>query len=324
MRALTGLGIGYALVALALLAVGLVWPVDDGALGMVAILAPYFALLIIVVIPIAAVVRSRALALVVVAVAALFVLRLGGEWWSFPPSPIGDGIPTIDVATWNVEAGAATPSAIVAMLDSHPVDIVVLEELTLPVAAAIEADAAIAARYPHRALFPRAGVGVLSALPISAATSGVAPSRVEATIDVDRRQVTLLGAHAFSTGITRVRGIPVGLEPGPRNADLALVRQRVLELNARGEDVLVMGDFNTAPTEPAFARLTSGLHDAHAEVGIGPGWTWRPSQLEFLGIGLLRIDLILSTAKLVPQRTSIACPARGDHCLFQASIALVP
>ena len=38
--------------------------------------------------------------------------------------------------------------------------------------------------------------------------------------------------------------------------------------------------------------------------------------------GLLRIDLILSTDALLPQRTSIECPARGDHCLFQATIAL--
>jgi vancomycin resistance protein VanJ len=326
MPVLTRLGLAYACVALAILVVGLVAPVDDGPLAMLAILSPYFALLVLVLLPVAVVARSRGLGLAVAAVAALFVLRLGGEWWSFPPAAHGDGVRTIEVATWNVEAGAAAAAEVVDMLNRHPVDIVVLEELTFGAADAIEADPTIAARYPHRALFPTrgvTGVGILSAFPISNTTSAMAPARFETTVDVDGRPMVVLGAHPFPAEITRLGGITVGLEPATRNADLALLRQRVLELDVQGNDVLLIGDFNTAPTEPAFQRLTLGLHDAHAEVGLGPGWTWRPRPLEFLGTGLLRIDLILSTSRLVPQATSIECPARGDHCLFQATLALL-
>jgi vancomycin resistance protein VanJ len=325
MRALTRLGAAYAWAAAAALGIGAVLPLDDGPLGMLAILAPYFALAVLPLVPVAVVARDRALGLAIVAVAAVFVLRLGGEWWSFTPAPAADDERAIDVITWNVEAGAAPPSSVVAMLNEHPADVVVLEELTFRVAEAIEADPSIAARYPHRALFPTrtvTGIGVLSAFPISNASSALDPARFEATLDVDGRSVVVLGAHPFPAEITRLGGIPVGLQPTTRNADLAMLRARVDELDTQGSDVLFIGDFNTAPTEAAFRPLTSGLHDAHADAGIGPGWTWRPAPLEFLGTGLLRIDLILSTARLRATRTSIDCPRRGDHCLFAATLAL--
>ena len=327
MLAVTRLGVAYACVALAVLMAGLILPVEDGPLAMLAILAPYFALAMLPLIPVAVVTRDGGLGIAITAVAVAFAIRLGGEWWSFPPPSAAEGAPSIDVITWNVEAGAAPASSVVAMLNDHPADVVVLEELTFRAAEAIEADPGIAARYPHQALFPTrtvTGIGMLSVFPISNASAGLDPARFEATLDVAGRPIVVVGAHPFPAEIIRLAGIPAGLKPARRNADLASLRQRVDQLAAEGDDVLFIGDFNTAPTEPAFGRLTSGLHDAHAEAGIGPGWTWRPAPLEFLGTGLLRIDLILSTARLRPTRTSIDCPQRGDHCLFEATLSLGP
>ncbi|HEX7490979.1 MAG TPA: hypothetical protein VF337_04690 [Candidatus Limnocylindrales bacterium] len=50
------------------------------------------------------------------------------------------------------------------------------------------------------------------------------------------------------------------------------------------------------------------------EVGEGPGWTWRPSRIDFLPFGLLRIDLQLSAGRIRPVSTSIDCGVPGDHC----------
>lgn len=86
--------------------------------------------------------------------------------------------------------------------------------------------------------------------------------------------------------------------------------------------MIVVGDFNTAPTEPAFDRFVAGLVDAHRAVGIGPGWTWRPSRLEPLGIGLLRIDLALSGPGATPTRIGERCDLPGDHCQLRAAFAL--
>jgi endonuclease/exonuclease/phosphatase (EEP) superfamily protein YafD len=326
-RLLTKLGIAYACVALAILVIGWVLRVDDGPLAMLAILSPYFALVVLLLVPVAAAARSRSLALAILTVAAVFLVRLGNEWISLPPTPVAGGVPTIDVATWNVEAYAAAPTAVAEMLERHPVDIVVVEELTFPAANAIQADPVLAARYPNQALFPTrsvTGVGILSRFPLSKTSPAQGPARFEATVDINGRSIVVVGAHPFPSVISIVAGMPAGVNAEQRNADLRLLRGRVDQLNGLGNDVLLMGDFNTAPTEPAFDVLTGGLHDAHREVGFGPGWTWRPAPLEFLDTGLLRIDLILSTSRLVPKATSIECPARGDHCLFQATIALTP
>ena len=61
-----------------------------------------------------------------------------------------------------------------------------------------------------------------------------------------------------------------------------------------------------------------GCVDAHGEVGQGPGWTWRPSRLESLGIGLLRIDLAIGSPDLAPVSVVEHCGRTGDHCLLEA------
>ena len=325
------LGAAWAWAAAAALAIGAVLPIEDGLLGIVAILAPYLALTTVVLLPLAWAGRSRTLAVALVAVATIFVLRLGGEWWSFPPAADArDGSAasrSIEVVTWNLEAGAASGPEAMAMLNRHPVDVVMLEELTPAVVRALEADPAITARYPYRAFYPTpsvAGIGLLSVYPITAVSSALSPVRLEATLDLGGRALVVFGAHPFPAEIDRIGGIPAGLQPAVRNDDLRRIRARIDELDVQNDAVLVLGDFNTAPTEAAFGRLTSGLHDAHAEIGRGPGWTWRPGPLAFLGTGLLRIDLVLTNGGLRPLLIAMDCQTAGDHCLVAATLAFVP
>ena len=91
---------------------------------------------------------------------------------------------------------------------------------------------------------------------------------------------------------------------------------------ASGTPVLLLGDLNTAASEPAFGRLVRGLRDVHAEVGLGTGWTWRPIRLEFLGLGLLRIDHVIVSPDVTPLAIGETCPAIGDHCLVHATVAV--
>lgn len=58
-----------------------------------------------------------------------------------------------------------------------------------------------------------------------------------------------------------------------------------------------------------------GLKDVHVQVGLGPGWTWRPSRLETLGLSLLRIDLMLVGPGVDPVSGGVDCSRSGDHCL---------
>ncbi len=315
------IGVAYAWCVIALLALGIVSGIEDGPLGVAQILTPHLALACLALVLVAVATRSRALVLALVAVAVLSTGRFGGEWWS-PPGTAGPD--DLRVATWNLEAGERAGDAAVRMLRDHPADIVALQELTPEVAAAIEGDPVLRARFPHRALEPRrgvAGIGLLSRFPIDAVSNAIEPVRLEARIPMPDRTLVVVNAHPFPARIGMLAGVPVGIDPTIRNGDLERLRSRVAELEATDVDVLLIGDFNTAPTEPAFGRLTAGLHDAHAEVGLGPGWTWRPSRLAFIGVGLLRIDVVLSTAALRPITTSTACPATGDHCLVEATLA---
>jgi endonuclease/exonuclease/phosphatase family metal-dependent hydrolase len=116
--------------------------------------------------------------------------------------------------------------------------------------------------------------------------------------------------------------VPIGFDPASRDAALSRFRIRVDAAIARDETVILVGDFNVAPTEPAFRPLVEGLADAHAEVGIGPGWTWRPSRFESLELGLLRIDLALSGPGATPAQVSERCNLPGDHCQIEATFAI--
>lgn len=321
-RLLVSLSIAYAVVAVALLVIGALVPFRGGPLAIASILTPHFALACMALAPVAIVARSGRLAIVLGLVAVLFGMRFASEWLS--PA---QGVQTdaLRVSTWNTQAGVAAADETVRMLVDRPVDIVTLQELTPEVAAAIEANPVLRARYPHRALEARAGVagvGILSRFAIRTPVYDAKPVRLEARVSLADREIVVLVAHPFPARIGQFAGIPVNFDPTERDGELRLLRTRVAALEAAGESVLLIGDFNTAPTEPAFGPLTAGLHDAHAEAGFGPGWTWRPARFAITGIALLRIDLVLSTSALQPVRTEIACPALGDHCLLTAWLAL--
>jgi endonuclease/exonuclease/phosphatase family metal-dependent hydrolase len=312
----------YAWTAAALLAFGWLSGIEDGPIAIVQMLSPHIALATLLAIPIAVAVRSRSLAFPIAATMLLFVLRFGAEWTS---PAVGTAPGDLAVATWNIQAGSGAGDIAVKLLRGTPVDIVALQELTPDVAADIEADASLKARYPHRVLESRegvSGVGILSRFPIESAEYAGDPVRIEARLRLPNRELIVINAHPFPASMDLLGGIAVSIDPTSRNEQTTRLRARVAELESGGFDVLLIGDFNTAPTDLAFDRLTAGLHDAHAAVGWGPGWTWRPARFAPLGIGLLRIDLVLSTADLVPVGTSIVCPPAGDHCLVEATMSV--
>jgi len=88
--------------------------------------------------------------------------------------------------------------------------------------------------------------------------------------------------------------------------------------------VIVAGDLNTTPFEPGFAVIADGLTDAHATVGTGPGFTWRPAFLEPLDAGVIRIDHVLTGSRLLPVAVDEECGLPGDHCRLTVLLELGP
>ncbi len=126
-------------------------------------------------------------------------------------------------------------------------------------------------------------------------------------------------AHPLPPKISTIAGVPSGLDTRQRDLDLAYLRG-ALDRTADPERVILVGDLNTTPLEPGFAAVADGLHDVHAEVASGTGFTWRPAFLEALDLGLLRIDHVLAGAAIQPVAITEDCSLPGDHCRVTAVV----
>lgn len=301
---------------------------ESGPLGVVQILAPHLALVGLALVPVALLGRRRAGIISAVAIVTITAVRFGGGWLSIPAgSPTAEAV-RLQVVTWNLEVGSRSGPATAEFLRATTADVIGLQELQPDAAAAIEADPVLLDRFPYRVLVPRpdvVGLGLLSRYPIAAATFALNPAVQQATIDLGSgRRLAIVHAHPLHADIATLGGtrLPLGLDVDQRNADLVQIRTLVDTRIGAGLNVLLIGDMNTTDSEPAFGRLVEGLHDVHAEVGEGTGWTWRPIRLEFLGLGVLRIDHIIVSPAIEPLSIGEACPAVGDHCLVHAEVAV--
>jgi endonuclease/exonuclease/phosphatase family metal-dependent hydrolase len=80
------------------------------------------------------------------------------------------------------------------------------------------------------------------------------------------------------------------------------------------EKVVLAGDLNEGPDEPAARYLTASYRDAFAEAGEGSGETYPASD------PLHRIDYILCSRSLTPVRASVVAIAASDHRAVTAEI----
>ena len=324
-----------AATALVVVAVDALVGPQTGPFALTAVLEPYI-LVMGAIAGLAAVVSSNgagrvggSIRLLAVVVVVVTILRLGGEWLSpgsEPPSggsgttadggrTAGDD--TLRVLSWNLELGSKAAADSVAGIAEREVDLVALQELTPEVAAAIEADPALGARFPYRILEPRdgvAGMGLLSRHPLVIGSYSTGPVVLRAGLLLpDGRRLELFDVHPYPPSISRIAIVPVGLETRRRDQDLERIR-RMVDERSDGSTAIVIGDLNATPFEAGFAILADGLRDAHAEAGSGAGFTWRPSSLEVLRVGLLRMDVVLSGEGLRPVAAGEECSMAGDHC----------
>jgi endonuclease/exonuclease/phosphatase (EEP) superfamily protein YafD len=272
--------------------------------------------------------------LAMLAVIVLTIVRAGGELWSPSADPAtaqaggapGAGTPTMTVLSWNLEMGSRAPSLSVEGIAAHDVDLVALQELTPAVATAIEADPTLRARYPYRILEAKdgtAGLGLLAKHPLIVGGSEREPLILRAGLLLDDgRTIAVMDVHPYPPGVALAGRLPVGLDTRRRDEDLSVIAARADAAPLAA--ALVIGDLNATPTEAGFGIPDRWLTDAHEAVGSGPGFTWRPGALEGLGVGLLRIDHVLTGPWLTPLATSVDCSLPGDHCRLLVTLRINP
>jgi vancomycin resistance protein VanJ len=305
-------------------AVAAVLPPRSGPLALAMVLETHlFIAAFAILAPVALLARARGLGIALAVLVAAGGCFFGSDWVSVPGID-GGGRHDLTVMTWNLQYGSRTPAEAAAQLETADVDLVALQELEPDSSAAIEADAAIAARYPYRAMSPQWGawgVAILSRYPIRDVVTLPWPARVQLVVETPSGPVRVVNGHPTHAEFITLTplGLPVGYDPSERDDAIAVIRRWIDPAVATGERLLVLGDFNTAPTEPEYSVLTRGLRDTHREVGEGPGWTWRPSRFTFLPVAFLRIDLQLTAGPIYPASTWVDCRYQGDHCrLFGA------
>jgi endonuclease/exonuclease/phosphatase (EEP) superfamily protein YafD len=303
-------------------------PQRAGPLALSEVFAPHLLVPVLLLLPIAVISTSRTMRLGVAMALTVGLIRFGPGLVSIPPRPASADEQVVRVNSWNLEAGAPAIFHLLEQLGATDADIVALQELTPEHAAALEADKEVTNRFPHRALLPRPGVGgigLLSRFPIASATDDVNPVVQEVELHLARGSLTVVNAHPFPPHYRVLQAIPLpfAYDPAQRDADILRIRGPVDRAIAAGRPLLVVGDYNITDRDPGFADLSAGLWDAHRDVGQGPGSTWRPSRLEFLPFGILRIDHLLGGPRTRPLSVGEDCTPRGsDHCILMGSIAV--
>ena len=328
-RAFATLGAGWAAAVLLLSLVNAALPQRDGPLALSQILAPF---LFLPLVPFAVLRRTvgnpgRALRLGLAASAVVFAVRFIPGSIAIPPTPTA-GAMELGVTTWNLELGLADPDVVIATLRDAPQGIVALQEVTERHADPIAADSVILARFPYQKLSRSGGsqgIGLLSSYPfVGDPIVDSHPRTVLAQLDLGGgRIVTVLAAHPLPADIAQPGWlrIPLGYNAASRDHEIGVVRARLAPSLASGGPVVLLGDFNVVDREPGYADLTAGLIDAQRAVGLGPGLTWRPPELEWLPFGLLRIDMVLTAGAARPLSIEPDCTPRGsDHCILYATI----
>lgn len=225
--------------------------------------AAVFAPLLIAAAALGAVVGAAARAWVPAALAAAVALAGAG---TFGPLYLGGqgGGGGLTVMTANLYLGRADPSALVATVAQHQVDVLTVQELT-PEAEAALREAGLEALLPRRVLVPLPGgrgAGVYSVHPLSAARQLPGYLLVNLVVDV---QVGAGGPVALFA----VHPLPPLQQPGVWSAEQGRL---AADLRAAGgrRTVVASGDFNASYAHRQFRDLLAlGYADAAEATGAG-------------------------------------------------------
>lgn len=209
--------------------------------------------------------------------------------------------PAFTVATVNLQFSNRSQQTALAWLAEHPVDLIVVQELTGAWAQALAGSDA----HPHRFLLTREdpyGIGVLSRWALESAgaidLAGDGLPSIEGIVDIEGRRVRLLGLHTRWPVLPEVA----------RMRDAALVGAAGI---ARDSDlpVILLGDLNLTPDSPEFTRLL----DESALRDVVSGRRWRPTwQAGFWPLAL-RIDHVLVSPQLCVEAVEVGPSIGSDH-----------
>jgi vancomycin resistance protein VanJ len=287
---------------------------------------PFFFAPLLLVLPLAWMIRSR---VGLVSVSVLFVTFLALYGSRFLPrfgKGAGRNGEAFTVMTYNLGGAHRRAEQVAATIGDEGADIVALQELLPSTAALLRRR--LGDILPYAVLDPGTSNGLFSRYPIVESSwfkpAGNGRSAIDATLDVQGTPLRVIVVHARPPDIVWPRGKPLwsaGLRDDRVEAELRDVVSRIA--GAEGP-LLVVGDLNTTERSLAYQALTNVLRDAYREVGWGFGFTF-PYRLRVgdhrLPGPFLRLDHIFYSHDLDASWARVACRLGSDHCYLAAGFA---
>ena len=289
--------------------------------------APFLFAPLLLVLPVAWLVRSKTALIGALAVLGVFLVMYGPFFTpSLRPVPVHAN-DALTVMTFNLGYDQSHPERLVLAIAEEDADVVAVQEIEPSTAALVRQE--LGKRYPHMILDPSVGsTGLLSRHPILESRwfqpAGEGPPALYALVDVDGTAVHVLAVHPLRPGVTwyKETWLLTGLYDRGTQRQVIDVAQRAGDLEG---PVLVMGDLNLSDQTRAYARLSQVLKDTWREVGWGFGLTFP----RFLIVGptrvpgpWVRIDYIFHSSDVGAERARVACHGGSDHCYLVARLAL--
>lgn len=273
---------------------------------------PFVAGGVVAVAVVAALLRQRGAALVATVLAVMLVGTVAPRALGGPTEPDGAAGPELRVMSANMHFGTGSPEQLVALVRRERPDVLSVQELTPRLADELEA-LGLGELLPEQILQPdpRAGIGLYSRLPLSAA---VTPPGT--------RKNPLVIAGVAVEGAPPVEVAAVH-PPPPTERWVGAWRTDLRALppaTPRGSLRILAGDFNATLDHAELRRLLdTGYEDAAAEVGAGLTGTWsRRRRL----LPPVAIDHVLADTRCGVRSFSAHTIAGTDHRAVLAELVL--
>jgi endonuclease/exonuclease/phosphatase (EEP) superfamily protein YafD len=318
--------IGMMIYIISMLMLVVLWNLAPGWTAWLAlsnIFAPYLFLPLVVVLPLALLLRAKgvfgASVVLLLVAGVLFVPAVIPSRPLFAAAPVSEQ-PVLRVVTFNQLSSNNDIDGTLAVLLAQDADVIALQELSHAMAEALERHRA---DYPFQVLDPLdvpGGLGFVSRYPLDTVEPLEGIRAFRTTADIAGQMVTFINVHtspplgSMSIPLTD-RQFP-GYDPSARNAQL----DYLLRVVSNERSLIVAGDFNTAPREQMYKSFANALRDAYAETGWGFGQTFPNSQRL---VPQVRIDYIWTSQDIMPLSATVNCKASGsDHCMLIADLHL--
>jgi len=245
---------------------------------------------------------------------------------SFVPRETQPDPDALKVMTFNLGPIVSDSEKVLATIEAASPDILMVQELTLPMQVKLEER--LGERYPYRVFeLDTEWIGLLSRYPIRdhGWIEEEVPGRptLWAEVDWNGQPLQLLGIHPWVAGIQWFPGtrIPIGVDDREPQVLLRATARRAAAMVAAGKGpLIVLGDCNQTDSSAAYREMTTVLQDAYREAGMGFGFSFPNLRVRSLRLSmpLIRIDYIFHSAELRAQRAEVGCESTSDHCYVMA------